>query len=283
MLILSLVAAVVALGLPFDQAEAAVVLGGAWIVGWGLVDDYRGLSVPGKLVVQLSAALLVMLMGIQVRLFELAWLNYLLTLLWLVGLMNAFNFVDSMDGLALGLAGVAAAFFMLVTIDSQQVVLSQLSAALFGATLGAFLFNAAPARLFLGDSGSQFLGLTLASIGVAYSPIGLHNAVSWFVPIAVLGVPIFDTVLVVLSRLRRGRPVHQAGHDHTYHRLVQLGLHPYRAVISMQLSTICLGLVAFLTLRTSVLTANLIWSSIVLLGALTVLVLERRIPLKDEQ
>src|SRR3972149_3753355 len=128
--------------------------------------------------------------------------------LGIVGITNAFNFVDSMDGLALGLAGIAAAFFMLVTIDSAQPILAALSAVVFGATIGAYFFNAAPARMFLGDSGSQLLGFLLAAIGIAYTPAsaGLPQGVTWFTPILVLGVPIFDMGLVVISRLRSRRP-----------------------------------------------------------------------------
>jgi UDP-GlcNAc:undecaprenyl-phosphate GlcNAc-1-phosphate transferase len=173
-----------------------------------------------------------------------------------------------MDGLALGLAGIAAAFFMLVTIDSGQPVLAVLCAAILGAAVGGFLYNASPAKLFLGDSGAQLLGFLLAALGIAYTPAGagLPQAVSWFTPILVLGVPIFDITLVVTLRSARRQPVYRAGIDHTYHRLLRLGLDPTRAVLVMHLAGVVLGLIAFVALGANVLVANLIFAGVVLAG-----------------
>ncbi len=255
-----------------------IILGALLLVGWGLWDDRFGISPSWKLAGQFLAAGIVVALGVHVRLSLLPWVNWALTFIWLVGLTNAFNFVDSMDGLALGIGAIAAAFFLLVTMDSHQSSLAWLSASLLGATIGLYYHNAAPARLFLGDSGSQSLGFLLAGIALAYNPVGLPQGVSWFTPILVLGVPIFDMALVVYSRVRSGRPIYQAATDHTYHRLVALGLDPTRSVLSMQMAAILLGLIAFITLRTSVLVANAVFSGVVLLGVIAVLMLahERR-------
>ena len=112
------------------------------------------------------------------------------------------NLVDSMDGLVVGLAAIASAFFMLVTVDAGQTSLSLLSAILLGSSIGMMYFNALPARTFLGDSGAQFLGFVLAALAIAYTPPGLPQPSSWFVPILLLSVPIFDTTLVTISRLQ---------------------------------------------------------------------------------
>lgn len=251
-----------------DREVLGILLGGAVMVVMGVLDDRINLRPYQKLLAQVAATLLLIYFGVQVRITHVPWLDIMLTLLWVVGLTNAFNFVDSKDGLALGLAGIAAAFFVLVTIDSVQPVLAMLSAAILGACVGAFLFNASPALMFLGDSGAQLLGFLLAGLGIAYTPAqaGLPQGVTWFTPILVLGVPIFDMALVVVSRLRQHQPLYRAGLDHTYHRLVGLGLDSTRSVLAMQIAAIVLGLAAFMALDATVLVANLIFGAAVLVG-----------------
>jgi UDP-GlcNAc:undecaprenyl-phosphate GlcNAc-1-phosphate transferase len=255
------------------------ILGGAALVlVWGLLDDRRGLSPLAKLAGQTAAALVLVAAGVQVHITRMPALDVFLTLLWVVGLTNAFNFVDSMDGLALGLAAVASAFFMLVTIDSVQPELASLSAATFGAVAGTFFYNVTPARLFLGDAGSQLLGFLLAALGLAYTPgqAGLPQALTWFIPIMVLGVPIFDTTLVVVSRIRRHMPIYHAGLDHTFHRLVAIGLDPFRAVVAMQLAAMLLALTAFAAMQAPVWLANLAFFVTVAIGLGAVVVLVSR-------
>jgi UDP-GlcNAc:undecaprenyl-phosphate GlcNAc-1-phosphate transferase len=189
-----------------------------------------------------------------------------------------------MDGLAIGLAGIAAAFFMLATIDSAQPELSALSASVMGAAVGGFFLSAAPAKMFLGDSGAQMLGYLLAAIGIAYTPAqaGLPQAVSWFTPILVLGVPIFDMFLVVYSRIRRRAPIYKAGHDHTYHRLARIWFDPSRAVLAMQIGAVILGLIGFILLSSSPLIANLAFAVILLSAGLAIAVFEKGIGAEDE-
>jgi UDP-GlcNAc:undecaprenyl-phosphate GlcNAc-1-phosphate transferase len=241
---------------------------------FGLWDDIKGISPLWKFVGQLLAAILLIISGVQVLLFAQPWINYAITLFWLVGITNAYNFVDSMDGLVLGLGGLAAAFFVLVTYDANQLSLSVFSLIILGSSIGAFYFNSRPAKYFMGDSGSQFMGFLLASLGIAYNPIGFEPYVSWFVPILLMAVPIFDTVLIVFSRLRRGNSVFKAANDHTYHRLVSLGMDPNRAVLTMQIVALLLGSLAFLSLPLSPLYANLIFIGIVSLGILLVIYLD---------
>jgi UDP-GlcNAc:undecaprenyl-phosphate GlcNAc-1-phosphate transferase len=261
----------------FDPEVVAILLGATLMMVWGLIDDRNDLAPYWKVGGQLVAAGLLIGFGIQVHITRIPWLDLSLTVVWVVGLINAFNLVDSKDGLAVGLASVASAFFMLVTIDAGQPLLSSLSAAVLGACLGVFFFNTSPAYLFLGDSGAQALGLVLAAIGIAYVPAGagLPQGVSWFIPILVLGVPIFDTSLVVFSRLRRRRPIYRADRDHTYHRLVQMGLDSSRSVLAMHLAAVMLGLLAFMALGAGVLLANLMFAAMFLLGVVAVILLER--------
>ena len=277
-LALSLLACYLILRPPADESIWGMLAGALLMAVGGLVDDRIGLSPVLKLLVQGIAAGALIAFGVRVQVTRLEAVDLALTVLWVVGMVNAFNFVDSMDGLALGLGGIAAAFFTLVTIDSSQPMLAVLSAALLGSAIGVFLYNASPAKMFLGDSGAQLLGFLLAAIGLAYIPAraGLPQGVSWFTPILVLGVPIFDISLAVFSRLWRRQPVYRAGYDHTYHRLLDLGLDSTRAVLLMQLAAIMLGLVAFMALDATVLGANLIFGGVVLVGLAAMLALQSR-------
>ncbi len=267
------------LRLQLSNEVRGILLGTLVMMLWGLIDDRFNLRASRKIFGQLLAALIIIGFGVQVHITKIDWLDLLITLFWFIGLTNAFNFVDSMDGLAVGLAGIASAFFMLVTIDSAQPELAFLSAAFLGTMIGCFFYNAPPARMFLGDSGSLALGFGLAAIGIAYTPAqaGLPQGVSWFIPILVLGVPIFDMALVVVSRLRQHKPIYLAGTDHVYHRLERLGFTQNRAVAAMQITAILLSLVAFISLTTNVFIANLIFGGILLLSLITLLYLEMRI------
>lgn len=254
----------------------SILLPAAIIFVFGLLDDAKGLSVLWKLCGQILATVLLIQLGTQVLLFQSNWLNILITFLWIVGITNAYNFVDSMDGLATGLAGLAAAFFMLVTFDSGQIELSLFSAVLLGACIGSYFYNSAPARFFLGDSGSQFLGFGLASMAIAYTPLGFLRSQSWFIPILLVGVPLFDTVLVIVSRIRRKQPVYLGKLDHTYHRLVALGMASSRAIVSMHLAALLLGFLAFIALPLPPLQGNLIFLFCLLTGIALIIYLDRR-------
>jgi len=252
------------------------------------MDDYKGISPFVKILGQILAVVVLIVLGVSIRVFEspefllnVRWpfslyLDWLVTFFWVVGITNAFNFVDSMDGLAVGLGGVAAAFFMLVTIDSGQLLLSQQSALLLGACVALFFFNSPPARLFLGDSGAQTLGFLLAVLAIAYLPQGVSQSSSWVVPIMLLGVPIFDMVLVVISRLRRGKSIYTASLDHTYHRLVALGWEANWAVVGMQVVSLLLGCLAFIVLTRPPVIANAVFVGVLLAGFLALYTLDNR-------
>ena len=258
----------------------AIVLASLVIFLFGLWDDTHRLTPRWKLVGQILASIILISQGVHIRMLgNLTILNMALTLIWTIGITNAFNLVDSMDGLAIGLAAIASAFFMLVTVDAGQPELSLLSAIVLGSSIGLLYFNTLPAHTFLGDSGAQFLGFILAALGIVYTPPGLPQPSSWFVPILLLSVPIFDTSLVVISRLRQRKAVYQGGLDHTYHRLVNLGLPSSRAVLSMHLSAIMSGCLAFIALPLSPIGANMIFAATLLTGLMILLWLEKKEPL----
>lgn len=256
----------------------ATLLAAAIVFVFGLLDDARGLRAWGKLLGQVIAASFLVASGVYIQILEnpkfflgtsgpfFRYLDFAITILWLVGITNAFNLVDSMDGLAVGLSGTAFAFFMLATLDSAQPDLSRLSSILFGLCIVLYFLNAAPARIFLGDSGAQPLGFFLAALAIMYNPIDLYQSSSWFMPVLLVGVPIFDTILVSLSRIRHGKPFYLAGLDHTYHRLVSLGLDSNRAVLVMNLASLILDSIAFLVVSLPPLYANMVFGLIILVG-----------------
>jgi UDP-GlcNAc:undecaprenyl-phosphate GlcNAc-1-phosphate transferase len=140
--------------------------------------------------------------------------------LWVVFITNALNLLDNMDGLAGGVAAIAALFFLLLAAMTGQYLVGALAAALLGACIGFLVYNLNPASIFMGDSGALFLGFMLAAVGIKLRFPGNVDFVTWMVPVLVLGLPIFDTTLVVISRLRRGvNPLTTPGKDHLSHRL----------------------------------------------------------------
>ena len=256
------------------------------IFGVGLWDDYRRLPPGIKIIGQLAATILLIAMGTSVQIIPADFLglpgkwyhvvNLLITGLWVVGITNAFNFIDSMDGVVVGIGGIAVSFFLLVTLNSPQVSLLRFLTLLIGGCIGLFFYNMTPARMFLGDSGAQTFGFLLAAIGIIYNPVQFPQGSSWFLPILILGVPIFDTCLVVFSRLRHKKYFYQAGHDHTYHRLFKLGMSSTHAVAVMHITTIVLGCLAFIALHLAPFFANILFGLILLVGFLVYLFLERK-------
>jgi UDP-GlcNAc:undecaprenyl-phosphate/decaprenyl-phosphate GlcNAc-1-phosphate transferase len=248
------------------QPITAILISGFVVFAFGLWDDYKNLRPLWKFIGQLIACLLLIFFGVQVQIFPSDWLNIAITLFWMIGVTNAYNFVDSMDGLAIGLAGLASAFFLLITIESVQPQITLFSTVLLGASLGVFYNNAPPARLFLGDSGAQFLGFVLGALGIVYTPVGFTPQSSWYIPILRMGVPIFDTSLVVISRMRRRQPVYRAGRDHTYHRLVKMGFSSNRAVLTMHMAALLLGCLAFVAINLNPKLGNIIFGVVLIVG-----------------
>ncbi len=185
--------------------------------------------------------------GVMVQLPVPAGVNLALTVFWLVGITNAFNLLDNMDGLAGGIGAVAAGFFLLLAALNGQVLVGSLAAAVLGACLGFLLYNFNPASIFLGDSGSLFLGFLMAAVGIKLRFPDNIPQVTWLVPILVLGIPVLDTTLICVSRARRGmNPLTSPGKDHISHRLVALGLSQRQAVLALYLAAVVLGRVALL-------------------------------------
>jgi UDP-GlcNAc:undecaprenyl-phosphate/decaprenyl-phosphate GlcNAc-1-phosphate transferase len=215
----------------------------------GLVDDLRHLSPLAKLAAQIAAAVVVLASGLEVEIVGNDVLAWGIGLLWLVGITNAFNLLDNMDGLAATLAAIACAYFAIdaVTEHESETVLV-LSLALGLACAGFLPFNLRPRRgavLFMGDSGSQVLGFGLATLALASSwTVAGTTTATILLPLLVLAVPILDTTLVTLKRLAERRPVTQGGRDHSSHRLVYYGLSEAKAVLLLALVAAAIGATA---------------------------------------
>ncbi len=239
-------AAVAAGAVPHTHGELLGILGGAALLfGAGLVDDVLSLPAAAKLAAQFGAAAIALWTGLSVQIVGNDALAAAIGLVWLVGMTNAFNLLDNMDGLAGALAAIGATFFAIdsVTVHKEHLLLV-LSLALGLSCLGFLPFNFRPGRpaaVFMGDSGSQVLGFTLGALGLATSWKVAETTVATLVlPVLVLAVPILDTALVATTRMVEGRPIHRGGKDHTSHRLVRGGLSEHRTVIL--LSAIAAGL-----------------------------------------
>lgn len=277
-LILSLTILVLVTGLWHDRNITRMLIGAIFIFGFGIWDDYKRLPALPKFLGQLAVAIYLVISGLSIKIFEthtfflggsgpvFVWLDYLVTVFWVVGVTNAFNLVDSMDGLAVGLSGWAFTFFMLATMVSGQYLLSVTSAILVGICLAIYMFNSIPAKMFLGDSGAQTLGFLLAVMAIYYNPVDSFQSSSYLVPILLVGVPIFDTTMVTISRFRRRVPFYKGNRDHTYHRLVALGLEPGRAVFVMHLAALALDCLAFIAVDLSPIWANGVLVLTILMG-----------------
>ena len=260
------------LGLP----QLVSIFVGATLVSFlGIWDDHKPLRPLIKLLGQVVATAVLIMSGVQVSLFPVAAANYALTALWVIGVTNAFNLMDNMDGLSGGVGAVASAFFFVLAVLSGQYLVATLAAALLGACLGFLRYNFNPASIFMGDGGALFLGFILAAIGIKlrFENIPL---VTWMIPVMVLGLPIFDTTLVTLSRLRRRlNPLTTPGRDHLSHRLVAMGMTPREAVLTCYLIGGTFGMVAIVLTQASTREAYGLAAGICLLALWALIRLER--------
>ena len=273
---------------PHTKPFAGVLLGSTLIFLVSLVDDVRELSVLTRLIFQLLGSFIMLLSGVKVSFLPpTVWGDIgeiLITFLWIIGITNAMNFLDGLDGLVSGLSVITGIFFYIVSRQVHQVHLGSLSLAMAGAALGFLPYNfPAPffylrrvltgrkkvhseddrARIFLGDSGATFLGAFFAGISIM-GDLASQNVMALAVPIFLLGVPIFDMTLITIMRMKEGKVsnlstwLSYAGKDHFHHRLVDLGFSKGGAVFFIYCVAVTLGINAVILRRVSLLDAFLI-------------------------
>jgi UDP-GlcNAc:undecaprenyl-phosphate GlcNAc-1-phosphate transferase len=273
------------------RAQSVGILAGATLVAIvGFLDDRGLLHHQIKLFVGMPvAAVMVLATGIHANVFSVfvggrtgRILDVALSLVWIVGITAAFSILDHMDGLCAGIAAVGSLFFVILAYDSGQHLVTILAAALLGSAMGFLRWNFKPAKIFMGDGGAMFLGFLMATLALKLRVATMSPRIEWLVPLLVLGVPIFDTTLVSISRLRRGLlPFASPGKDHAAHRLANLGLDQRNAVLAMYGAGIGFGALAFLASRLSSPQAVLL-AVLVVAAILTLVVLLERVPFERQ-
>ena len=241
----------------FDIGDNAlgVIIGCVIIVVIGILDDIKPQKARVKLVCQVVAALMVILLS-DVRVMAISnpfsesgvlVLNYyvscLVTACWIVGITNAINLIDGLDGLAAGVSTISYIAIFFVSMILVDVRTSMIAIILAGSVLGFLPYNFNPAKIFMGDTGSTFLGFTLSIISVS-GRLKAYTAISIVIPVLILGLPLFDTTFAILRRFFSGRPIMEADRGHIHHKLMDMGLSQKQVVLLMYLISAVLGMSA---------------------------------------
>ena len=238
-----------------DHQTQGILLGAAIIVVLGVVDDMTPLRARFKFLVQIIAALVAVYHGVVIQAlsnpnlfsdeayWSLGWLKVPVTVLWIVGVTNAVNLIDGLDGLASGVSTISALTMLVIAVAVSEGQVAIVMAALAGACLGFMPYNRNPAKMFMGDTGSTFLGYILAT----YSIQGLfkyYAVISFAVPFLVLGLPIFDTAFAIIRRVARGQSPMMPDRGHVHHRMMDMGLNQKQTVAALYVVSSILGLSA---------------------------------------
>lgn len=208
----------------FRHDVLGIILGGTIVVMLGLIDDFGVLTPSTKLLGQLLAVFVLMKSGIRIEIAAFPeWLDLLLTILWMVGLINAFNLLDVMDGLSAGVGAVSATGLLVAALLQGDQTIAFMLAALIGSLIGLLKYNWHPARIYMGDTGAMFIGLLLGAMAMIGKYPSDHS-LSLLTPVFILGIPIFDTLFVVYIRYQRGLPIFWGSPDHIAIRLRHWGM-----------------------------------------------------------
>ncbi len=232
----------------YEKLFAVLVIGAVAMLVLGAVDDVKGLKALPKLCVQLAVASGLYVGGYQIMVLSnpfgeslaLGWWSVPVSILWIVGITNAINLLDGIDGLAAGVTACIALSLAVINVLAGNIIVALLTLCLAGACLGFLPHNFAPARIFLGDSGSLFLGLTLSCIGIL-SLFKAATATFVAIPLLLFALPLADTTTVFFGRLWRGVPVFKGDRTHVHHRLLALGLSHGQAAVLLYAVTLLLG------------------------------------------
>ena len=260
-----------------DQELQAILLGAVIIVVMGVLDDVITLPAIPKFLVQILAAVIVVLNGCRIEHFMgitlPTWLSYGATVVWIVAITNAINFIDGLDGLAAGVSAISAGTMLVVALmlvpDPTAISSALLLAALVGACIGFIPYNFNPATIFMGDTGSNMLGFILASVSV-YGLFKTYAVISFAVPFLVLGLPIFDLCFAVIRRVSKGQSPMHADRGHVHHRLIDMGFSQKQAVAISYMLSALLGLSAVVLTDSGEIQALIFLAAILVVGAIGV-------------
>jgi len=258
-----------ALTVNFDQQVLGLLLAGTIIVVLGLIDDFGVLSPAVKLCRQSIAVLVLIRAGISIKLSFLPWyLSYPLSYVWLIGTINAFNIIDVMDGLSSGVALVCSLMLFMVGVFNGSTVIAIMAVSLGGSLLGFLRYNFEPAKIYLGDTGSMFIGMMMGALAMIGN-YTVQNAVACLAPVLILGIPIFDTLFVMYIRYRRGLSIIAGSPDHFALRLRKWRLSTKQTVVISYGVSALLGAVALLMMHLDPFRSVLIMALLLMVGVLT--------------
>ena len=235
----------------FSLQFSGLCVGSAIILLLGVIDDIRPLKAKLKLVIQIVAASVLIGCGFTVTEVTIPFFGKLylgisgavFSMLWIVGIVNAINLLDGLDGLAAGVSAIASFFIFLFAVDQHNYVVAFMAFALTGACAGFLPFNFYPARIFMGNPGSMFIGFILAAISIV-SFQKSSTVITLFIPVIALGVPIIDTLLAIVRRLAKKKHIFQADKEHIHHKLLFREESQRRVVLSLYFLSACFGMIA---------------------------------------
>lgn len=258
-----------------DYKFYGIIISSSLIVLLGVIDDLYELSALVKLGGQITAALILILLGSKIELvtnpnggvYYLGYLALPITLFWLVGVTNTVNLIDGLDGLAAGVSIIAAVTVGVIAYQQGQGQVLWLIVPLVGATLGFLPYNLNPAQIFMGDTGSMFLGFSLGAVAVI-SYLKTITVLTIVISILALGVPMLDTIFAILRRKLSGSPLFKADKEHLHHQLLKIGLKQFEVMIIIYLISIFLAMVAVGIQRASLVQSLILLASTTLLLAL---------------
>ena len=258
-----------------------MLLGGVIIVVLGIFDDIYALGAKFKLVIQIIAALVAVLSGNVIAVisnpnvlspnpwWDLGWLSYPATVLWIVAITNAVNLIDGLDGLACGVSTISALTMLVISLAVADGPVAIVMAALAGACIGFLPYNLNPAKIFMGDTGSTFLGYVLAPVSIQ-GLFKYYAVISFLVPFIILGLPILDTTVAFTRRILKGQSPMVADRSHIHHKLIDMGLNQKQAVATLYIISGVLGLSAVMLATTTGGKAALFILALVLCGVVAV-------------
>lgn len=235
----------------YEKLFLALMIAASLMLLLGVADDVKGLNAKQKFSFQIMTALALYFGGYQITLLSnpfgdaiaLGWLALPVSVLWIVGVTNAINLLDGIDGLATGVTVCISLSLAVINIVNDNILVALLTLCLAGACLGFLPHNFSPAKIFLGDSGSLFIGLVLSGIGII-SLFKVTTAAIVIVPVMLFGIPLFDTTAVFFGRLMRGDPLFKADKTHLHHRLLHMGMNHRQASLLLYAVSAALGGVA---------------------------------------
>ena len=238
-----------------DREMQSILMGAVIIVVLGVVDDIMALPAMLKFVVQICAALIPTLNGVVIQAlsnpnifsenpyWSLEWLSVPVTVLWIVAVTNSVNLIDGLDGLACGVSTISATTVLVIALIASEAQVALVMAALVGACVGFMPYNQNPAKMFMGDTGSTFLGYILATMSIQ-GLFKFYAVISFVVPFLILGLPIFDTAFAFIRRIAHGQSPMHADRSHIHHRLIDMGLNQKQAVATLYVISAIQGLSA---------------------------------------